>query len=97
VLESGGWEHSGDRIRFVPKDKKKESYTAGEVSHNRRTLLAFRGDGAPTLAIPIEQIKRRIDANPKELPSYVFFEIDRATYERKTKETYPFRTRDVQP
>jgi hypothetical protein len=95
VLESGRWEHSGDGIKFVPKDKKKESYTASEVSHKGRTLLAFSGDGAPGLAIPIEEIKRRIDANPKELPSYVFFEIDRPSYQRETKEAYPFRTKGV--
>jgi hypothetical protein len=95
VLESGRWEHSGDGIRFVPKDDKKESYTGTQVSHGGHTFLAFSGEAAPSLVIPVEEIKRRIDANPKALPSYVFFEIDKAAYERETKETYPFRTKGL--
>jgi hypothetical protein len=27
------------------------------------------------------------------LPPYVFFEIDRATFQRETQQTYPLRTR----
>jgi hypothetical protein len=45
------------------------------------------------LAITVEEIKRRIDADPKTLPSYVFFEIAKAAYERERKETYPFPTK----
>ena len=96
VLESGRWKHSGDAIMFVPTDKKKTRYAGTQVSHKGHTFLAFSEDGAPALAIAVEEIKRRIDGDPKTLPSYVFFEIDRAAYERETKETYPFRTRDVQ-
>jgi hypothetical protein len=60
-----------------------------------RTFLAFSEEAAPGLAIPTEETKRQIDANPKALPSYVFFEIDRSRYERETKETYPFRMRKL--
>jgi hypothetical protein len=60
------------------------------------TRLAFSEDAAPGLPMSVEEIKRQIDADPKALPFYVFFEIDRAAYERESKETYPFRTRDVQ-
>jgi hypothetical protein len=96
-LESGRWEHSADAIRFVPADDKKTDYTGTQVSHKGHTFLAFSEDAAPGLAIPAEEIKRRIDSDPKALPPYVFFEIERAAYERETKQTYPFRTRDVQP
>lgn len=97
VLESGRWEQSGNGIKFVPTDQKKTHYTGTQVIYKGRTFLAFSDDTAPSLAIPAEEIKSRIDGDPKTLPSYVFFEIDRAAYERETKETYPFRTRDVQP
>lgn len=63
------------------------------MSYPRHTFLAFRSDHAPSLVIPIEEIKQRIDADPKALPSNVFFEIDKTDYERETNETYPFRTR----
>lgn len=96
VLESGRWEHSGDAIRFVPTDKQEADYTGTQASHKGHTFLAFSEDAAPGLAISVEEIQRRIDTDPKTLPSYVFFEINRAAYERETKETYPFRTRDVQ-
>jgi hypothetical protein len=97
VLESGRWEHSGDAIKFVPADGRKGAFTGSRASHKGHTFLAFSEDSAPGLAMSIDEIKRRIEADPKTLPSYVFFEIDRAAYERETKETYPFRTRDVQP
>ena len=93
VFETGRWERSGDDLQFVPKDKKKPAYTGTEVGYRRHIFLAFATDDAPGLVIPIEEIKQRIDADPKMLPSYVFFEIDKADYERETKETYPFRTR----
>jgi hypothetical protein len=93
VLETGRWERSSDDIRFVPKDNKKPAYAGTEVSYRRHTFLAFRSDDAPSIVIPVEKIKQEIDADPKALPSYVFFEIDKAAYERETKETYPFRTR----
>ena len=96
VVESGRWERSGDGgIRFVPKDGNRESYTGTEASHKGHTFLAFSTEAAPGLAIPVEEIKRRIDAAPKTLPPYVLFEIDRAAYERETKETYPFRTKSA--
>jgi hypothetical protein len=97
VLESGRWEHSGDAIKFVPADGRKGAFTGSRASHKGHTFLAFSEDSAPGLSMSIDEIKRRIEADPKTLPSYVFFEIDRAAYERETKETYPFRTRDVQP
>lgn len=93
LLETGRWERAGDEIQFVPKKKKKKSYTATEGSYRRHTFLAFSDDDAPGLVILIEAIKQRIDEDPKALPPYVFFEIDRAAYERETKETYRFRTR----
>jgi hypothetical protein len=96
VLESGRWQHSGDAIRFVPADEKKTHDAGTRVSHKGHTFLAFTEDAAPGLAMSVDEIKRRIDAEPKTRPSYVFFEIDRMAYERETKETYPFRTRDVQ-
>ena len=97
ILESGRWEHSGDGIKFVPADEKKTHYTGTRVSHKGRTFLAFSEDAAPGLAMSVDEIKRSIDADLNTLPAYVFFEIDRAAYERETNETYPFRTRDVQP
>ena len=72
-------------------------YTGTRVSYKGHTFLEFTENAAPGLPMSVDEIKRRIDADPKTLPSYVFFEIDRAAYERETKETYPFRTRDVQP
>jgi hypothetical protein len=95
VLESGRWEPSDSGIRFVPKGGKHGPYTATEGSHRGHTFLALSGDAAPGLVIPIEEIKRRIDEDPKTLPWYVFFKIDRTVYERETKETYPFRTKRV--
>ena len=77
----------------MPKDGKRESYTGTEASHRGRTFLAFSTEAAPGLAIPVEEIKRRIDADPKTVPPDVFFEIDRTAYERETKATYPFRTK----
>jgi hypothetical protein len=95
ALESGRWERSGAAIRFVPADKKKKAYTGTQGSHKGHTFLAFSEDAAPGLAMSVEEIKQGIDGDPKRLPSYVFFEIDRAAYERETKEAYPFRTMDV--
>jgi hypothetical protein len=95
ILESGRWERSGDGIKFVPKDEKKQSHTGAEVNHKGRTFLAFSDDSAPGIVIPIEEIKRGIDANPKSLPSYVFFEIDKSSYARETGEAYPFRTKNI--
>ena len=97
ILESGRWEDSGDAIRFVPADEKKTHYRGTRVSHKGHRFLAFTEDAAPGLAMSVDDIKRRIDVDPKTLPSYVFFEIGRGAYERETKETYPFRTRDEPP
>ena len=93
VLESGRWERSGDTITFVPKERKKESYSGTEVTHRKRRFLAFSTEAAPSIVIPIEEIKRRLESEPNQLPSYVFFEIDKIVYDRETQETYPFRTR----
>jgi hypothetical protein len=38
------------------------------------------------------EVRRRLDAEPKRLPEYIFFEIDKATYQQETSTTYPFRT-----
>jgi hypothetical protein len=87
ILDSGRWEPSGDAIRFVPTDKTQTSYTGIQASHKGHTFLAFSEEAAPGLAISVEEIKRSIDGDPKTLPSYVFFEIERAAYEREMKDT----------
>jgi hypothetical protein len=69
VLESGRWEHSGDAIKFVPADGRKGAYTGSRVSHKGHTFLAFSEDSAPGLAMSIDEIKRRIVADRKTLPS----------------------------
>jgi hypothetical protein len=69
VLESGRWEHSGDAIKFVPAHGRKGAYTGSRVSHKGHTFLAFSEDSAPGLAMSIDEIKRRIVADRKTLPS----------------------------
>ena len=96
VLQSGRWERSADGMRFERRDGPHESYSAAEGSHRGRRFLSFKEDAAPGLAISIAEITRRMDSDPKTLPPYVFFEVDRATYERETNEPYPFRTREVE-
>jgi hypothetical protein len=93
VTESGRWEQSGDTIKFVPDDRKNEGYEGAEVAHRAHSFLAFNAEAAPSIVIPIEEIKRRLDSEPNVLPSYVFFEITKAVYDRDTKAPYPFRTR----
>lgn len=93
ALESGRWRKKGDRLAFTPSERKKRPYTGSEVAHGKHTFLAFDSEDAPSIVIPIDDTRQQLDSAPDTLPSYVFFEIDRATFERETKQTYPFRTR----
>jgi len=93
VYESGRWEVLPDSIRFLPTERGKEAYSGTETKHRQRTFLAFATDAAPSIVIPVDEIKRELDSDPNVLPPYVFFEIEKAVYERETKEPYPFRIR----
>jgi len=93
VEESGRWSKTGSRIVFIPKKPGASPYNAEEVSYKGRIFLALEGDARPSIAVPIAEIKQRLDQNPKELPLYVFFEISGTVYEQETKQTYPFHTR----
>jgi hypothetical protein len=53
-----------------------ERLDESEQTDRGQTFLAFSVDAASGPVIPIEEIKRRTAANPKTLPSYVFFEIE---------------------
>jgi hypothetical protein len=93
ALESGRWERANDRLMFIPSDVKKRRYSGTEVAHRQRLFLGFEGDDAPSIAIPVDEMKAKLDSAPRVLPPYVFFEIDRATFQRETQQTYPLRTR----
>jgi hypothetical protein len=93
VEESGHWSKTDSRIVFTPKKSGASPYTSDEVSYKGRIFLALEGDGGPSIAVPIAEIKQSLDRNPKELPLYVFFEISGTVYEQETKQTYPFRSR----
>ena len=93
ALESGRWERANDRLTFIPSDVKKRRYSGTEVAHRQRLFLGFDGDDAPSIPIPVDETKAKLDSSPRVLPPYVFFEIDRVTFERETQQTYPLRTR----
>ena len=38
VIESGQWERFSDTIKFVPKNRRKQSYSGAEVTHRKRTF-----------------------------------------------------------
>ena len=40
--------------------------------------------------MPIAEIKKSLDENPKELPLYIFFEISGSVYEQESKQTYSY-------
>ena len=92
VEESGRWSRTGLRIAFIPKTKSASPYSAEEISYRGHVFLALKGDAAPSIAVPIAEIKRSLDENPKELPPYVFFEISGSVYEQESKQTYPFHS-----
>jgi len=97
VEEAGRWSKTGTRIVFTPKKSGAAPYNAEEVSYKRRIFLALEGDAGPSIAVPIAEIKKSLDQNPKELPLYVFFEISGTVYEHETKQTYPFHSRPNAP
>jgi hypothetical protein len=93
ALEAGCWEKKGDRLTITPSEKKKRSYSGIEVAFRKHTFLAFDSEDAPSIVIPIEETRKQLESVSNTLPPSVFFEIDRATFEQETKQTYPFRTR----
>jgi hypothetical protein len=92
VEESGRWSKTGSRIAFISKKPGASPYSAEEVSYKGHVFLALEGDAGPSIAVPIAEIKKSLDQNPKELPLYVFFETSRSVYEQETKQTYPFHS-----
>jgi hypothetical protein len=90
VEESGRWSRTGSRIAFIPKAKSASPYSAEKISYKGHVFLALKGDAAPSIAVPIAQIKKSLDENPKELPLYIFFEISGSVYEQESKQTYSF-------
>jgi hypothetical protein len=93
VEETGRWSKTGSRIAFTPKNSGVSAYSAEEVSYKGRTFLSLEGEGAPSIAVPVAEIKQSLDQNPTELPLYVFFEISGKAYGQETKQTYPFHSR----
>jgi hypothetical protein len=91
ILQEGRWQHSEDRIIFIPKDKLDERYEGTEIAHKAHRFLSFTTDAAPSIVIPVEDTKRELDGNPNTLPPYVFFRISKELYDRETRTTYPFR------
>jgi len=92
VEESGRWSRRGSRIMFIPKKSATPPYNAEEVSYKRRVFLVLQSDGGPSIRVPVAEIERSLDQNPKELPLYVFFEISSAVYKQENKRAYPFHT-----
>ena len=90
VEESGRWSRTGSRIAFSPKAKSASPYSAEEISYKGHVFLALKGDAAPSIAVPVAEIKKSLDENPKELPLYIFFEISGSVYEQESKQTYSF-------
>src|SRR5271155_5363358 len=88
VEESGRWSKTGSRIAFIPKKPGASPYNADEVSYKGHIFLALQVDAGPSIAVPIAEIKKSLNENPKELPLYVFFEISGSAYEQETKLTY---------
>ena len=91
VDESGGWSKSGTRITFTPKKPGRSPYTAEEVTYKRHTFLSLEDDSGPSIAVPVKEIERDLDAKPKVLPPYVFFEVSATVFQQGTKQPYPFR------
>lgn len=92
MSESGRWEKNENALTFTSRKAGRRSYTAHEVSYKGHRFLIFGTEDAPGIVIPEDEVRRRLDAEPKRLPEYVFFEIDKATYQQETSTTYPFRT-----
>jgi hypothetical protein len=93
ALESGHWHKVGKQLAFSPTSSKKTPYNGAEITHRGRTFLTFDSENAPSILISAEDTRARLDSEPNGVPPYVFFEIDRATFERELKTTYPFRYR----
>jgi|SRR5208282_3951337 len=93
VEETGRWSNTSSRIKFTPSKSGASPYIAEEVSYRGRIFLALEGEGGPSIAVPIAEIKQSLDKNPNELPMYVFFEISGKAYRQDTKQTYPFHWR----
>ena len=57
----------------------------------RHTFLSLEDDSGPSIAVPVKEIERDLDAKPKVLPPYVFFEVSATVFQQETKQPYPFR------
>lgn len=66
VEESCRWNETGSRIAFVPKKPGASPYSAEQVSYKGHAFLAREGEAGPSIAVPIAEIKKSLDQNPKE-------------------------------
>jgi len=92
VEESGHWSRTDSRIAFISKKQGAPPYSAEEIGYKGHVFLALEGNAGPSIAVPIAEIKKSLDQNPKVLPLYVFFETSSNVYEKETKQTYPFHS-----
>jgi hypothetical protein len=100
VTEVGRWQQVGSVITFRPSsamrggrmsETESRSYEASEVEYRGKTFIAFNTEDAAGIAIPIEETKKELDSNPRELPEHVFFKTTARIYSRERKLPYPFR------
>ena len=89
--DRGTWKQNEAIISFTPTDPKTSPYEGTETAYRGKTFLAWASDDAAGgIAIPIASTKNELDANPNELPLYVFFKTTAKVYDAETKQTYPF-------
>lgn len=76
----------------MPKDSKIPQYQVTENKHKRKTYLAIiTADAAAGIVIPVEQINKSLDTDPRNLPDHVFFSTTAKTYDTETRQAYSFR------
>jgi hypothetical protein len=56
-----------------------------------KTFLAWKSENAAEIVVPVEEIQRELDKDPKRPPMYVFLETDGMVYQREMKEADPLR------
>jgi hypothetical protein len=90
VLESGRWEQAENTIKFTPTGRKRAPCEGVVCEYKNRKFLTFEAEQAPSIPVPLEEVKQQMDEDAKTLPPYVFFAVSKTVYDNETAVGYPF-------
>ena len=91
VLDEGTWSEK-DRIwHFKSVKNKGKTFSGQALTAGSRRFIVWKGEDAPGIEVEETEIREALAKNAKQLPSYVFFEVPAATFDRETEEKYPFK------